>query len=65
MRLSSDLKFPISTLTVEEVRNSKVNIKEYVELTLEEYYKIEDSVNSLERLRQYQMRDFLGRYKIF
>jgi hypothetical protein len=32
---------------------------------MEEYYTIEDAINSLERLRQYQWQDFLGRYKIF
>jgi len=34
-------------------------------MSLEDYYRIEDTTNSLERLRQYQWRDFLGRYKIF
>jgi len=57
--------FPICTLTQEQVKNNKLVFAPYKEMTLEDYYNIEDSVNSLERLRQYQWRDFLGRYKIF
>jgi len=52
-------------MTAEEVQSSPVVTKEYAELTMEDYYNIGDSVSSLERLRQYQWRDFLGRYKIF
>lgn len=60
--------FPVCTLTPEEVLeiiNSTPISPVYKELTMEEYYLIEDVTNSLERLRQYQWRDFLGRYKIF
>lgn len=62
---TSNFDFPICTMSPDEVRNSPVVTREYAELTMEDYYKIEDSVSSLERLRQYQWRDFLGRYKIF
>ena len=62
---SREVTFPVCTMTPEEVKNSKVRIIKYSEMTMEDYYSINDSVNSLERLRQYQWRDFLGRYKIF
>ena len=68
MKLNPKYSFPICTLTpVEVIRiiNSIPKTPVYKELTLEDYYAIEDSTNSLERLRQYQWRDFLGRYKIF
>ena len=35
------------------------------EYTLEDYYAIGDVVCSLERLRNYQLADILGKYKIF
>ena len=63
--VKSNFKFPICKMTAEEVQSSPVVTKEYAELTMEDYYNIGDSVSSLERLRQYQWRDFLGRYKIF
>ncbi len=59
------LVFPICQLTPQEVKNTKVKKNTYKKLTLEDYYKIEDSVSSLERLRHQQWRDFLGKYKIF
>ena len=62
---NSNNEFPVCNMTQEAVRNSPVVTREYAELTMEEYYAIGDSVSSLERLRQYQWRDFLGRYKIF
>lgn len=65
MKLNKKRYFPICTLTPEEVKNSKVREIKCPPMTLEDYYKIEDVINSLERLREYQMRDFLGRWKIF
>jgi len=63
--VKSNFKFPICTLTVDEVKNYKPRLVIKRQITMEEYYTIEDAINSLERLRQYQWQDFLGRYKIF
>ena len=58
-------RFPVCNLTLEQVQNSQRKFIVSKEMTLEDYYQIEDSTDSLSRLREYQMRDFLGRYKIF
>ena len=63
--LSSYLEFPVCIMTVDEVRKAKVPKKEYKEMTLEEYYQIEDSVCQLTRLRSYQLSDIFGKYKLF
>ena len=57
--------FPISTLTVKEVREAKVKKVVVKVMTLEDYYNIEDTVCQLTRLRSYQLADVLGKYKLF
>ncbi len=63
--LSSNLTFPISTLTVKEVREAKVRKIVVKPMTLEDYYNIADTVCQLTRLRSYQLADVLGKYKLF
>ncbi len=65
MKSSSNLEFPICNMTLKDVLEAPVRVFIFKELTLEDYYKIEDSCNSLERLRNYQLSDILGKYKLF
>lgn len=52
-------------MSEEDVRKAKIFIKPSKIETLDEYYTITDAVSSLERLRNYQLADILGKYKIF
>jgi len=66
-RLNSNIKndrhkFPICALSIEDVKKAKLNI---VKEEITDWMTIEDTVNSLERLRNYQLSDILGKYKLF
>jgi len=63
--MSCQITFPISTMTVKEVRNAKVRKVKHKIMTLEDYYNIEDSICQLTRLRAYQLADIFGKYKLF
>ena len=63
--MPSYITFPISTLTVKEVREAKVRKIVVKPMTLEDYYNIADTVCQLTRLRSYQLADVLGKYKLF
>ena len=56
-----------SRLKLKSAKEGHVQSSDY---TLADYYAIEDSVNSLERLRTYQLNDIMSRmgiskYKLF
>jgi len=58
-------KFPICVLTSSEIKNIQPRTIKNNTFTIMDYYNIEDCVNSLERLRNYQLSDILGKYKLF
>ena len=63
--MPSEISFPVSTMTVDEVKNAKVKKIEVEEMTLEDYYNIVDVVCQLTRLRSFQLADIFGKYKLF
>ena len=53
-------------MTREEILSSKITINEFKKIeTMNDYYKIDDSYSSLDRIRFYQLSELLGKYKIF